>query len=260
MGRIHLFELEDQRWLPGSLRDTGTDFLRFMMEVGKVFRPIIPRLKNALDRTGSEEILDLCSGGGGPVLDLAEHLVVAGHPVRVTLSDLYPNLAAFKYARNRSGGAIDFLEEPLDATAVPAHLSGFSTLFASFHHFRPEVAQRILQHAVDQRRPIGVFDMTARRPPPLPLALLGNPLGMLIATPLVRPFKWSRLFWSYVLPAAPFFLAWDALVSGFRLYSVKELHELVNGLQGNEYEWEIGREGPLGLISYLIGYPKHRPA
>ena len=99
-----------------------------------------------------------------------------------------PNLPAFEYVRKRSSGKVDFLEEPVDATAVPEHLPGFRTLFASLHHFRPGVARRILQDAVDRRQPIGVFDFSARRPPPLSIMLLANPLTLLMLTPFIRPF------------------------------------------------------------------------
>lgn len=59
MKRVHLFELEVQRWLPASVRDADTDLLRFTVEAGGVYRPIIPRLKDALTKTASSEILDL---------------------------------------------------------------------------------------------------------------------------------------------------------------------------------------------------------
>ena len=43
MGRIHLFELEDQTWFPKPIRDAGTDFLRFMTEAGNSYGPIVSR-------------------------------------------------------------------------------------------------------------------------------------------------------------------------------------------------------------------------
>ena len=50
MKRLHLFEIEDQRWLPASIRDAGTDHLGFMLESTKVYRPIIPKLRDALGK------------------------------------------------------------------------------------------------------------------------------------------------------------------------------------------------------------------
>jgi len=42
MGRIHLFEFEDQQWFPSFLRDYGTDFLRFLSTKTAMYKPIIP--------------------------------------------------------------------------------------------------------------------------------------------------------------------------------------------------------------------------
>ena len=256
MGRIHLFELEDQGWFPRPLRDAGTDFVRFMAETGNLYEPIVPELKQALIETGSEELLDLCSGGGGPVPSLQKRLAADGCAVRVTLTDRFPNRPAFARARWQSRGGVDFSDEPVDATAVPPHLSGFRTLFASFHHFRPEAAQRILQDAVDQRRPIAAFEVTVRNV----LVALGSlflAFLVLLATPFIRPFRWSRLFWTYVIPIVPLFVAWDGCVSCLRTYSVQELQALVAGLGPNDYIWQIGRKrGVLSPgVTYLIGYP-----
>lgn len=259
MRRIHLFELEDQRWLPKSIRDAGTDFLRFVAEAGNAYGPIVSKLKQALVKTESKQVLDLCSGGGGPVVGVYQRLIEAGCEVEFTLTDKFPNLAAFEYARKRSGGDVDFIEDPVDATSVPPHLSGLRTLFASLHHFRPEMARRILQDAVDQRRPIGVFEMGERSFRPPPLAMLTTPLAVLLLMPFVRPFRWSRLFWTYVIPIVPLFVMWDGAVSALRMYSTQELQKMVDGLRSDDYLWEIGRETTfLAPITYLLGYPKQR--
>lgn len=73
--------------------------------------------------------------------------------------------------------------------------------------------------------------------------------------PLVRPFRWSRLFWTYIVPIVPFYVTWDALVSGLRLYAVEELQGIVATLPPNDYVWEIGQDPTARFITYLIGYP-----
>jgi hypothetical protein len=46
--RLHLFELEDQPWLPGIVRDLATDYLRFIQATFRLHRPIVPLLAEAL--------------------------------------------------------------------------------------------------------------------------------------------------------------------------------------------------------------------
>ena len=214
------------------------------------------RLKEALAATGSRTIIDLCSGGGGPVVAVQRALGQAGLAVDVTLTDRYPNVGAFQYARERSIGRICFIDQPVDATAVPEHLNGFRTMFAALHHFSPEAVRRTLQDAVTKRQPIAVFDMTRGTLPPPSMAILGNPLGVLLAAPFVRPFRWSRLFWTYLVPIVPLYLTWDAFVSGLRLYSVKDLQEFVASLPQNDYVWQVGGEKFPRCITYVIGYPQ----
>ena len=252
---MHLFELEDQTWFPKAIRDAGTDFMRFVAEVAKLYGSVVPRLGRALTATGSQEILDLCSGGAGPVISIRDALAASGCTVPVTLTDKFPNRDAFEYAQRRSHGRVGFIGASIDATAVPQDLSGFRTLFSGLHHFRPSAARCILQDAVDQRRPIGVFEVTQRRLVYVLAALL-LPLGLFLSTPFIRPFRWSRIFWTYVIPVVPVFVTWDALVSCLRTYSPKELRELVDSINCEDYCWDIGVERDhLVPIYYLIGYP-----
>jgi len=131
------------------------------------------------------------------------------------------------------------------------------TLFNAFHHFRPEMARRILQSAVDDRCPIAAFEFVGRHPVVL-FAMLLNPLLMMLAVPFLRPFRWSWLPLTYLIPVIPLFVMWDGLVSCLRVYSEGELRDLVASLErGDRFEWEIGelprRPAP---ASYLIGVPK----
>lgn len=250
-----LFELEDQAWLPRPIRDAGTDHLRIMWEWG-AYQPIVRRLKEALVATGSRTIVDLCSGGGGPVVAVQRALEQAGLAVDVILTDRYPNVRTYQYARERSIGRIRFIDQPVDAAAVPEDLNGFRTMFGALHHFSQGAVRRTLQDAIAKRQPIAAFDMTRGTPPPPSMAILGNPLGVLLAAPFVRPFRWSRLFWTYLVPIVPLCLTWDAFVSGLRLHSVQGLQELVASLPPNDYVWQVGGEKFPRSITYVIGYPQ----
>jgi hypothetical protein len=80
-----------------------------------------------------------------------------------------------------------------------------------------------------------------------------------VFTPLVRPFQWSRLLWTYVIPIIPFVLLFDGVVSCLRTYGSRELKELTEELSGEEYQWETGEHKDVFLrlpITYLIGSSK----
>ena len=258
-GGARFLEFHDQNWFPKSFRDYVTDALQFVLSLGRVYRPIVPRLNEAIQASGAERIVDLCSGGGGPWLWLYKLLhEKSGRPVEVCLTDKYPNIAAFESAREAMGGQLTFFPGPVDAKDLPLELRGFRTVFTSFHHFSPDEAVAILQNAMDQRQGIGVFE-AARRHPFTILMTTFTPLGGLIAGLFLRPFKWPRLFWTFVIPVIPFVLYFDGVVSCLRAYSQKELLRLVEKVKGEDYVWQVGEEtGGLAPVTYLVGYPRTR--
>ena len=74
MGRIHLFEFEDQEWFPDFLRNYGTDFLQFLSNKTKMYKAVIPILQKGLQKSNTNQIIDLGSGGGGGLLWLNSQL------------------------------------------------------------------------------------------------------------------------------------------------------------------------------------------
>ena len=227
----------------------------------KTYAPIAPLLRRALDSTRGRSIVDLCSGAGGPWLDLSRRLQGdAQASFQICLTDKYPNLRAFQNIRAASDGHIGFYPDPVDAMKAPPEVKGFRTMFTSFHHFRPEEAREVLQNAVDASQSIAIFEITRRAPSTIGLMFLWA-LTPLLFTPLIRPFRWSRLLCTYVVPIIPFVFLFDGVVSCLRTYRPQELREIIAKLSAIEYQWELGEHsGALGgmPITYLIGYPRAR--
>ncbi|WP_309712492.1 hypothetical protein [Armatimonas sp.] len=245
MRKFHLVELMDLPNWPAVFRDGATDYLETAVRLTNPYAVILPKLASALKQCQASQVLDLCSGAGGPWGVLLP-LLDEPRP-KVLLTDFYPNPA---------GAKLPYYPEPVDAIAVPPILAGFRTLFASFHHFRPEQARAILADAVEKQQGIAVFEATARTIPAL-LGMLFVPLAVWLITPQIRPVPLSRLLWTYLIPVLPLAALFDGIVSCLRTYTQSELRELVVGL--DSYTWEIGSEpvprSPIP-ITYLIGLPK----
>jgi hypothetical protein len=254
--RTELFEIHDHPCFPAFLRDLVTDALQALWDFSNSYKPILPLLRDALASVGTREVLDLCSGGGGPWFRLVRDFESEKHfPISVCLTDKYPNQEAFESALSRSISKIGFDPRPVHATDVPADLRGFRTMFSSFHHFRATDARRVLANAVEHSKGIAIFEI-ARREPKIILAICFIPFLILFLTPRIGPFRWSRLLWTYVLPVVPFVLWFDGWMSCLRSYSHEELSELVRSLPGESYKWELGTQCDGFLpVSYLIGYP-----
>jgi len=292
MRRVQFIEIHDQPWFPPSLRDGVTDALQFGFNLLNVYAPVVPLLERVLDATQSRtdsvppehgrSIVDLCSGGAGPWLDLSRRLnrqsLKSGRPksqdtgreapkvdIQIWLTDKYPNLMAFQKAKEASENCITFYPRSVDAMNVPADLKGLRTLFTSFHHFPPDEARAILQNAVDAGEGIGIFEVPRRAP--LTIALtFGLVLLLFCGTPWIRPFRWLRLLWTFLIPIIPLVLLFDGVVSCLRAYSPQELEEMIAKLAASErqhqYRWEIGECGggiSRSPVTYLICYPMNDP-
>lgn len=257
MRRIQFIEIHDQPWFPKFLRDETTNQLQFLANFGNLYRPIAPRLWHALEDAGAQRVLDLCSGGAGPWLRLYKNFERVGYPPpEICLTDKFPNEAAFRRASAVTQGKILFQSASVDATDIPAELGGFRTLFTSFHHFPPPQALSILKDAVNRQQGIAIFEISGRQPLTMFLVLF-LPLYAWLAAPFLRPFRWARLLWTYLIPVVPLVLLFDGIVSCLRTYSSAELIELRDKLSANEYKWDIGEDEGRYLpvtVTYLIGH------
>jgi hypothetical protein len=260
MRRFHLFEFEDLHGLPHAVRNGITDFLRFAVVRSNLYRAFSGRLAAAIQRQPTRRVVDVCSGGGGPWASLRQSVPhVADGRVKVHLSDFYPNLAAFRELAAAHPTVFEFSAHPVSALDVPHALVGFRTLFSSFHHFAPVAAAGILADAVRKGQGIAIAESTQRHPLLLAYMLL-TPLLVWLSSPFQPPFRWSRLFWTYVIPAVPLAVMFDGIVSCLRTYTPAEMMALVHTVPGHEsYDWQAGidRIGRLPVgVTYLIGVPR----
>lgn len=250
--RIHLFEWEDQRWFPNMLRNNMTDFLRNVIFWQKIYAPAVDILQKILKVTGHTKIIDLCSGAGGGIEVIAEELNLNNN-IKFILTDKFPNNEAISYFKNSE--FIDYHDYPVDATWVPGELPGLRTLFSSFHHFKYNAAENILKDAVKNNMPIAVFEGAGKTVIEFVSFLILFPFLIFLITPFLKPFKWNRIFFTYLIPLLPFFIYWDGLVSILRMYSIDDLKKLTKSFE-NDYVWNIGKiKGKVATVTYLTGIP-----
>lgn len=258
MKRIQLFEFTDMSWYPNTFRQMQTDYLQFASTLSSGHTNIVPLLIKAMKKAETTEIVDLCSGGSGPWLNLKKQLFDAGFPVTVELTDKFPAPDTVAKFQNSD---LMFLPDSVDAMHVPPDLKGMRTMFEGFHHFNPERAKKILLDAANQKAAIGVFDASIKMPAGLILMLLSpviTILTYLFATPFMKPRKLSRFIFTYILPLVPLATCWDGIVSILRVYSPAEAKNLAAQIHVDGYTWETGIAStgtPVFNFTYIIGYP-----
>jgi hypothetical protein len=87
-------------------------------------------------------------------------------------------------------------------------------------------------------------------------------ISTLLISPFLIPFsgplKFGRLFFTYIIPILPLFIAWDGVASVFRSYHPAEVEAMAKGLKNaDSFTWEIGWQGKgAAKILVALGVPK----
>ena len=247
--RLQLFEVNDQSWIPEPIRDSLIESLSRALDWGRMLRGLAAPFAEFLDATGSDEVLDLCSGAGGPAAVLVHELRRANRmPPRFLLTDLHPHAERWQVLRDREP-ALDFIPEPVDATDIPAALgAGRARLIVNaLHHLPPALAGEVLRAACKDGPGIFVAEGFERNPLRFfPIAPMG--LVSMFANPWLSPRH--RLAKFMLMPVSLACAPWDGLVSTLRVYTEAELRKMVEPL-GDAFEWSYGTwRFPLGGQGY----------
>jgi hypothetical protein len=267
ISRIHGFEIHEQPWLPKTFRNALTEWLRALWEYSRAEVVIAPLLESIIVPSQAQRIVDLCSGSSGPVIRVQAELARRGLQIPVILTDKFPDREAFNTLSVNSHGSVTASLDSVDATSVPAKLTGLRTLFNSFHHFRPAEARAILNAACVDRQAVAIFEITERTVPKVLLCFPASFLSCFLLIWRMHPRRPAWWIFTWLCPIIPFIVGWDALISHLRSYTGFELHALTEGLPADKnnarWSWRTGHlAAPRGgvEISFLIGTPVPVPA
>lgn len=251
MNRRHFFEFEDLSWFPQRFRSYLTEILR--MHVEQIYIPVAPLIAEMIEEHSCAKIVDLCSGGGGPWAML-HPLVVSRleRPIQLTLTDKYPP----KSLNGMLPGVAQYCKQSVDATRFPLEEETLCTLFTGLHHLRPEEVRALINRATQYRQPMAIFEFTERKPVNL-LWMLLSTLSLFVIVPFIKPFKWGRLLFTYIIPIIPLTYFWDSCISHLRSYTTEELRMFIDDKEGNDYSWKLHviDQGDGVRICCLLGEP-----
>jgi hypothetical protein len=256
--RFHIFEIHDLERCPDFFRHLVTSGLSRFWTIMNYYRKPIRFLLDMLKIAKTDTIIDLCSGSGGPLPLIQRDLKRNGIQIRVKLTDLVPDVSAYRHIVKEHLHLIEYVSEPVDATSCS--LVGFRTIFGAFHHFPPKMAELVLKNAIDSASTIAIFEVTERTLYNVfvfyPLVI---PFITLLYTPFIRPFSLVRLLLTYIIPVLPFVYTFDGLVSCLRTYTPEEMRIMTDSIPGSEnYIWIFGRQSFFlsPNLVYYLGYPK----
>ncbi len=260
MKRIQLFEFEDFSWFPNWIRICLTRLILVMHKFLKSSDDLSDLVSEALKHSEQNTIVDLCSGSGGPMIDVFTTLKEKPETkdLKLILTDLYPNLELAKKINDANNTSLQYNTNSVDASEVDHNLQGVRTMICSFHHMNSETAKKILQDAQSSGQPICIYEISDNSLPNI-LWWIALPLNFVMTffiTPFVKPLSWKQIVFTYFIPILPFFFAWDGAVSNVRTYTVNDLDELTKDLQSENYIWKKGILKGKAKKIYLLGLPK----
>lgn len=215
---LTLFEFEDQPWFPATLRNYQTGFIGFLASHTGLYQAVPELLASAHPQC----IVDLASGSGEPAVRATESLRKAG--VRLLLTDKYPNAAQVRLHKENNG--VTYLPESLNLPKDDLPKGEVYTLFNAFHHFTPSEQLALIQKIHSSSGQLHIFEPLRKDWKTLLKVMASTLIGPLLLTPFIRPFTWSRLLWTYVLPVGIFVTFWDGAVSVLRALSEKDIANL----------------------------------
>lgn len=246
MKRVQLFEFEDFNWFPNTLRNSMTNLLVVLHKMMKLDKVIAKLVRETLQKENLNSIVDLGSGSGGSMPVVLESILEENPDVSLTMTDLYPNPQAIKRFNNNGDERITYHAEPVDATNIASAPKGLKTMVNCFHHMRPEQAKSILKSAEDSNEPLLIYEMAENTMPLvlwwllLPISLCILVVMCLLMTPFVKPLSWQQIVFTYLIPVIPIFYAWDGQASLPRMYTMKDLDELLKDCKSDKYTWTKG--------------------
>lgn len=266
MKRIELFEFEDFHWFPANIRTSMTNLIKVFHNMIGTTDVLTKLLSEVRQKHTFDQIVDLGSGSGGPMIETIQKLNSQDDKtnIKLTLTDKYPNSKTVQSINSMNIPGVRYESSSQDAVEMENLPGGLKTMIASFHHMPQSVAKSILKSAEKNKQPIFIYEIAENNVPILlwwlllPISLTILMLMTLVMTPFAKGITVSQLVFTYIIPIIPIAYAWDGQASLVRTYTIDDVKELI-GEESDDYIWEMKqakKENGKKAGYYILGYPK----
>jgi hypothetical protein len=226
MRRKQITQLINTKWCPGLIKQLCFEFLNWFVVKVNATKPFIPIIENVLIESKTSNIINL------------EANIGAG------IETVKP-----------------FLNKHLAITTIP--LSKINTqqqrgmyLFVNSFHQLPAIsAKKTLEEIAKSGNPVVVVEGNNDSLWQLVGMTIFLPVAVILSAPFVKPFRWTRILFTYIIPVLPVIMVIDGCIGLLKLYNPKDLNKLTSSIKVPDYKWTTGKKdnGRGGKIIYLTG-------
>jgi hypothetical protein len=208
-----LKELEDYHWFPSVLRKYQMEFIGILVSKWRLYVRVADMIGDDLTKHSIHEIEDLCSGSGYPAIFV--HNDLAKHGVTTILTDKFPQ-------KVENIKDIYYHPEPNDINQLKISSQKYYTMYNAFHHFESQDQKAMLQKVINNRGQLLIVEIVQPTLLNFILVTLASTFGVLLSLPLIRPFEWKRLFFTYIFPINLLTVLVDGYISIIKSKTKKE--------------------------------------
>lgn len=230
---MHLFEFNDQAFLPESIRATQRDVCELCNSVFRSFNHVAAR--RAVEEARGRECRSIIELGAGtaPITR-----VLANMPESRGLSlvpcDLIPDASVYRELQHDHPEQVRPVFESVDFTQPhPWPPASIAVLVGTFHHIHPRDRRQTLMALSQSVEHVMIFEPLRNTWLSMLLTLLAQvPVLLLPVAYAHRPGRFRRLLWCWLVPVVPVVFLWDGLVSCIRQWSPDRWKRELAGING----------------------------
>lgn len=226
MKRKHVPQFTNQSWFPSFLKQCIFEFMTWFVGKVKAAEPFLPVIEEGLSHTDNRQTINIDSKIG------------AGFE---TLQPLLDDSIAI---------------QKVDLNNIHTSHKGLYVSVNAFHQLKPNEAKNLLTNIAKSGNPVAIVEGNNDSLWQVVGMLVFVPLTVLLTAPLVKPFRFSRIIFTYLIPILPLVTLIDGFLALFKLYPPSDLDELTASIDVKNYKWRSGKmdNGRGGKIIYLLGW------
>ena len=184
-------ELEDFDWFPPILRKYQMELIGIMVSQFGLYQGVAKMIKNDLIKQKISKITDLCSGSGFPAIYVHEKINITA--LKSTLSDKYPQQII-------ATPGIYYAQSEMDVNDIELHKDTYYTMYNAYHHLEEGEQKQLIQKFLDKNGKLIIVEIVQPTLLNVVLVTLASTLGVWLLCPLIRPFEWRRILFTYIIP------------------------------------------------------------